>query len=142
MHAKLLNPMLKLKSLFFLLVLSVTSLSAAPKPKPTPTPTPPPPIAITTLPFNITAPGTYVLTGNLTSPPITNQNGVFGAINISPTIPGPVVVDLGGFTLTGPGWSGTVGISIGIVIGLEYGPSNTYPITVRHGTISNFGTGV
>jgi hypothetical protein len=125
----------------FLLAFGVISASAAPKSKPTPTP-PIPPIPISSLPFNITAPGTYALTGNLTSPPINNQNGVFGAINISPTIAGSVVVDLGGFTLTGPGPTGTFGISIAIVIGTDGGPRNTYPITVRNGTIQNFGTGV
>jgi hypothetical protein len=123
------------------LIMSVFTAQAAPKPKPTPTP-PIPPIPISSLPFNITAPGTYALTGNLPSPPLSNQNGVVGAINISPSIAGSVVVDLGGFTLTGPGWSGAFGISIAIVIGNEYGPHNTYPITIRNGTIQNFGTGV
>ena len=45
-------------------------------------------IKITSLPLDITAPGTYVLTGNLTSP----SSGT--AIHISSSIPGPVVLDL------------------------------------------------
>jgi hypothetical protein len=98
-----------------------------------------PSIKISALPFNITAPGTYVLTSNLTSP-ITSY-GV-GAINISPAIAGSVVVDLGGFTLTGPGPWQSGGITIGVTIGVIGGTPNTYPIRVRHGTIQNFGIAV
>lgn len=53
-------------------------------------------IKISSLPFAITVPGTYVVTGNLTFPGTTNA-----AITISTDIPGPVIVDLKGFTLTG-----------------------------------------
>ena len=137
MHAKLLNPMLKLKSLFFLLALSATSLSAAPKPKPTPTPVPtPPPTLISSLPYVITAPGTYVLTGNLTA---TTKVGA-AAISILSNIQGPVVLDLQGFTLTGVG-PDTVGIGIGGGPGDPDG-SNTFPITVKNGTIINCSYGV
>jgi hypothetical protein len=52
-------------------------------------------IKISSLPFAITAPGTYVLTGNLTSPSASD------AITIDASVTGPVVVDLKGFTLTG-----------------------------------------
>jgi hypothetical protein len=54
-------------------------------------------IKISSLPFAITAPGNYVLAGNLTSPSASN------AITIEASVIGPVVVDLKGFTLTGTG---------------------------------------
>jgi len=97
-------------------------------------------IPISVLPFSINAPGTYVLTGNLTSP-ITSYG--FGAINIATAIAGPVIVDLKGFAITGPGPSESGGITIGVIIGINgSGVSNTYSITVRNGTIKNFGIGV
>jgi hypothetical protein len=95
------------------------------------------PVKITALPFNISAPGTYVLTGNLTSS-VTRTSTDTGAINISTAIAGPVVVDLKGFTITGPG-SNSFGVTIGSI---SSGVSNTYPITVRNGTIANFEYGV
>jgi parallel beta-helix repeat protein len=94
-------------------------------------------IKISSLPFNITAPGTYVLTGNLTSS-VTRTSTDTGAINISTAISGSVVVDLKGFTITGPG-SNSFGVTIGSI---SSGVSNTYPITVRNGTIANFEYGV
>jgi hypothetical protein len=69
-------------------------------------------IKISSLPFAITAPGTYVVTGNLSSSEIQNV----AAITISTSISGPVILDLKGFTLTGSG-----GDSIGIGIGLFAG---------------------
>ncbi|MBV8142978.1 MAG: hypothetical protein JOZ60_13145 [Verrucomicrobia bacterium] len=87
-------------------------------------------VVISAVPFTITAPGTYVLAGNLTCPATPN-----GAINIPSNLPGPVVVNLKGFTITGPGGS-TTGVSIA-------GQStNTYPITVQNGTLNSFGVGV
>jgi hypothetical protein len=53
-------------------------------------------IPITQLPYNITAPGTYVLTGNMSY----ISGSSFGAISIIGPITGPVVVDLKGFTIT------------------------------------------
>jgi hypothetical protein len=83
-------------------------------------------IPISSLPFTITTPGTYVLTGNLTS----GYLGIAypGAITIAKNIQGPVVLDLKGFTLTAD-----AAIAIG-----NYGPlpPNTYPITIENGTIS------
>src|ERR1700761_5664096 len=58
-------------------------------------------IPISYMPFSITAPGTYVLTGNLTFSPSTSV--VVPAITVSTAISGPVVIDLKGFTLTGGG---------------------------------------
>jgi hypothetical protein len=83
------------------------------------------------LPFNITSPGTYILAANLTSPVTPNQSG---AINISVPTTGAVILDLNGFTITGTG-----GFSWGIAI-INYSASaNAYPITIRNGTITNFG---
>jgi hypothetical protein len=97
-------------------------------------------IKISSLPFNITAPGTYVLTGNLTSP--ISSSGL-GSINISPAIVGSVVVDLSGFTITGPGPWQSGGITIGVLVGVSGTViPNTNLITIRHGVIKNFGTGV
>jgi hypothetical protein len=90
-------------------------------------------IPITSLPFNITAPGSYVLTGDLTFTP-----GGPGAINITAQVAGPVVVDLKGFTITGPTENFDVS---GVLIG-NYGAYNAYPITVRNGTIKNFVEGI
>jgi hypothetical protein len=91
-------------------------------------------IKISALPFNITAPGTYVLTANLASPLTTYG---LGAINISTPIAGPVVLDLKGFTLTGNGVYST-----GVSIGYNDTFGNTAPITIRNGTLTNFGYGV
>jgi hypothetical protein len=92
-------------------------------------------IKITSLPFAITAPGTYVVTGNLAFPATTNV----AAITISTAIQGPVIVDLKGFTLTGAAGD-SIGVGIGVFAGTN-GP-NSYPITVRNGSLTNFGFGV
>jgi hypothetical protein len=109
-----------------------TAQAGSPKKNPPP---PPPPIAISSLPFVISAPGTYALTGNLSSSDSTNA----AAIRIQTDIPGPVTVDLKGFTLTGGGGS-SVGVGIGGFAGTNV--SNSFPITIRNGTITNFGFGV
>jgi len=93
-------------------------------------------ISISSLPFNITAPGTYVVTGNLSY--TGSQNA---AIAIPVSLSGPVIVDLGGFTLTGGGGTSTgVGIGAGFTGGSFV--SNAYPITVRNGTLQGFAFGV
>jgi hypothetical protein len=90
-------------------------------------------IKISSLPFTITAPGTYVLTGNLTFSSYTGPG-----INISSAAAGPIVLDLKGFTITGDGVSSTA-----ILIGyISPSVSNTYPITIRNGTITNVMRGV
>jgi hypothetical protein len=120
---------------------ALTAQAGSPHNKPTPTPAPtPPPIQISSLPFTISAPGTYVLAGNLTAP-ITPYK--VGAINIATAIIGPVIVDLKGFTITGPGPWQSGGITDGIIIGSDgSGVTNPYPITVRNGTINNFGIAI
>jgi hypothetical protein len=101
-------------------------------------------IQISSLPFAITAPGTYVVTGDLTfsSPPQPNGTSV-AAITISTALSGPVVVDLKGFTITGSGGE-TVGFGIGGGDGFFAGTNvpNTYPITIRNGILRNFPFGV
>jgi hypothetical protein len=77
-------------------------------------------IPISYLPFNITAPGTYVLTRNLTY----NGGSSGTAITISTTVAGPVVLDLKGFTIS----------AVNPVFTVEIGDTvphspNTYPIT-------------
>jgi hypothetical protein len=86
---------------------------------------------INSLPFTISAPGTYVLTNDLSALQASP------AITIPATVTGPVIVDLNGHTITGltPTGAGT----LGIVIGFDFGPTgNAYPITVRNGTLTNF----
>jgi hypothetical protein len=91
-------------------------------------------IKISSLPFNITAPGTYVVTANLSYP--SQQNA---AITISTSIPGAVVLNLQGHTLTG---SGGYGIAVGIGVFAGSTVKNTHPITIENGTVQNFGFGV
>jgi hypothetical protein len=61
------------------------------------------------------------------------------AITISTAIQGPVIVDLKGYTLTGAGGD-SIGVGIGLFAGT--GGSNSYPITIRNGSLVNFGFGV
>jgi hypothetical protein len=108
---------------------SFSSAETTPTPTATPTATAPPTalariIKISSLPFNITAPGTYVLTGNL--------DASAGGINISTALAGPVFVDLKGFTILGNHRNPT---AINIGAPLTPGIANTFPITLRNGTI-------
>src|ERR1700722_12823699 len=67
-------------------------------------------IKISSLPFVISAPGTYVLTGNLVC-----ANPEISAITINSPVAGSIVLDLKGYTISciTPGVSsGSVGISI------------------------------
>jgi hypothetical protein len=91
-------------------------------------------IKISSLPFNITTPGTYVLAADLSYP--SQQNA---AITIATSIKGPVVLDLKGHTLTGGG-----GYSIAVGIGYFAGSTvaNASSITVQNGAVQNFGYGV
>jgi hypothetical protein len=89
-------------------------------------------IKISSLPFTITAPGTYVLTGNLSY----TGGGINPAISINGTIAGPVILDLKGFTLTGD-----VGTNYNACISIS-GSGGLYPVTIRNGTISKFEEGV
>jgi hypothetical protein len=88
-------------------------------------------ILILSLPFTITAPGAYVLTGNLDY----NGGGINPAISINGPIAGPVVVDLKGFTITSDVAHSNVCVSIS-------GNTGLYPITIRNGTITKFEEGI
>jgi hypothetical protein len=89
-------------------------------------------IQITQLPFNIKAPGTYVLVGNL------NYTVNSNAITINTPLSGPVVVDSEGYTITGSG----AGPGGRVTVGINISGTNIYPITVRNGIIQNFAFGV
>ena len=73
-------------------------------------------IQITSLPFTIGAPGTYVLTGNLsfTAPTPPNASTYYAAILVPTSLPGPVILDLKGFTLTSNGANVTASVGVGI----------------------------
>jgi hypothetical protein len=75
---------------------------------------------ISTLPFTITQPGSYYLTGNFTT--VGSENG----ITVSNSY---VTIDLNGFTIRGSGTGNGVGIS---AQGVTF-------LTVKNGTITDFG---
>jgi hypothetical protein len=81
--------------------------------------------SIPSLPYTIAAPGTYVLTKNLSYPA---QTGF--AINILTTLAGPVVLDFQGHTITGGG-AGNQSFAVEIGGESEYA-KNAYPITIRN----------
>jgi hypothetical protein len=89
-------------------------------------------IKLSTLPIVITAPGTYVLTAS----PAFYSNPYLAAISINITVRGAVVLDLGGYTVSGN--AGCTGVTI------QRGQSrpNLSSITVRNGTITGFTYGV
>jgi hypothetical protein len=94
-------------------------------------------IPITALPVNITTPGTYVVTANLSYP------AYAPAIVIANNVAGKVVVDLNEFTLTGAGETDYSHVSFGVSIGYYQAPgTNTYPIIIRNGTLKNFTVGI
>jgi hypothetical protein len=90
-------------------------------------------IPISFLPFPpITAPGTYVVTGNLSY----TSGGTNPAISINGPIAGPVIVDLKGFTITSD-----VGTDFKACVSIT-GGTGLYPTTIRNGTITTFEEGV
>jgi hypothetical protein len=90
-------------------------------------------IKISALPFNITAPGTYVLTGNLTFNSFTDT-----AITIAA---GSVILDLKGYAILNTYQTplGSTGSSTAVLIPHS---ATTNNVTVRNGTIRNFQYGV
>jgi hypothetical protein len=129
----------------FLTLVSILSLgSALLAQTPSPTPPVPPATTITTLPFQITAPGTYVLAKNLTltgnQAAIIIGTSFYGPpINGPVIIGGPVVIDLGGFTISANSSSaGGTGI---LVNSINNGTTVSYPVTVQNGTITGFQSG-
>lgn len=97
-----------------------------------------PTVPIIRLPYTITTPGIYVLTSDLSFPVPSGTTSATPAILIATNIPGEVIVNLKGHTITSTG-NNSVGIGIGFV---TPGIANTYPITVRNGTLQNFSFGV
>jgi hypothetical protein len=99
-------------------------------------------IRISTLPFTISAPGTYVVTRDLSwfdpsgQPAITIQSPDNGFAGFA----GPVILDLQGHTITGNSQGG-VGFGTGILV-VQSGLPNPASITVTNGTIINYATGV
>lgn len=89
--------------------------------------------AITKLPYQIDVAGVYCLKKNLTFATKGAPNTTGNAIVIGTDAPG-TVLDLNGFTL-----SGGSATSISNAIGIHIGADN---VTVRNGTVKNFGTGV
>jgi Right handed beta helix region len=85
---------------------------------------------INTLPYTISSPGTYVFTGNLTSPPIPNPQS---SILITGSA-GTVVLDLKGFTLM----LATLYPNFGYTA-INIRRSN---VTIRNGTIQNFNAAI
>ena len=75
--------------------------------------------------FRITAPGSYYLTGNMTGE--SGKVGIFVDAN-------HVTIDLNGYTMTGPG--------SGIAIETTFPPMPRNGITVRNGSITNWGSAV
>jgi hypothetical protein len=129
--------MFKKSLLAALCLISALTAQAAPKP---------PPITITQsqLPFTISAPGTYVLTGDLNFTTLsTGTTGPIPAIAIANNVNGAVVVDFKGFTITGGGELDNTAVSYGVVIGNLNTPlTNTFPITIKNGTLTNFYSGI
>ena len=76
---------------------------------------------ISTLPFNITQPGSYYVTTNLTA----TGDGIIIDTN-------DVALDLGGFTLSGDGGASDDGVNI----------TSQSRVSIRNGTVRNFGAGV
>jgi hypothetical protein len=87
------------------------------------------PITQSQIPLTISTPGTYILTGNLTT--------VSNAIIVNAPIAGPVIIGLKGFSITGPGPS-----TAGIIVEYSGFFDTSPPITIRNGTISNFLVGL
>jgi hypothetical protein len=93
-----------------------------------------PPTIITRVPFNITVPGKYVLQNNLTLAPLVSVYAIL--ITCS-----DVIVDLNGYTITGPGGANQKAFGIE-----ESNPKNIIGaisnIVIRNGTLTNFGIAI
>jgi hypothetical protein len=88
-------------------------------------------IQISSLPFTISAPGTYKVTANLTCPAAET------AITINSSIAGAIIVNLEGFTLNANPNTGSLVSGIQIT-----GNSTASSITILNGNIVNFNVGI
>jgi hypothetical protein len=86
-------------------------------------------IQITSFPYNISVPGTYVLTSNLSA----NVRGWF-PITVNSAVAGPIIIDLKGFTLS------VTADNIGAIY-IENN-STASSITIRNGTIQGSTNGI
>jgi hypothetical protein len=84
---------------------------------------------ITYVPFTITSPGKYVLASNLNCPSDP-------AINLNPSVSGPIIIDLNGHTLSGLGGAGV------FIQGYGNPILDQSSVIVRNGTIEGFQVGV
>jgi hypothetical protein len=82
-------------------------------------------IKISSAPYTITAPGTYVLTGDLDDP---SSIGTI-MIDSAAAVTGPVVLDLKGFRVTNANKYG---------IAISGSVPNVFPITVKNGTVGAY----
>ena len=87
-------------------------------------------IQISSLPFNITSPGTYVLTGNLTCQAPEN------AITINPSTSGNIILDLGGYAISAYPYIGSSETAITV------NNPTASKIIIRNGTITSFWQGL
>jgi hypothetical protein len=106
-----------------LALLSVLSAQAATSPT----------ITITYLPYTISTAGTYVLKSNLQYPG--SGPSRTPAITIAGPFTGPVVLDLKGFTISGPG--SYIGYAYGIGVS-----GNNPGVTIQNGILTGFDTAV
>jgi hypothetical protein len=97
------------------------------------------PITISSLPFNITAPGTYVLASDLSGPPVAIIGTPQTLITINCPVAGPIVLDLGGHTFSPAAPGGVGNFATAILIAANPTASS---ITIRNGTIYNFFEGI
>jgi hypothetical protein len=93
-------------------------------------------IQIMSLPYTISAPGTYVLTKDLI------YTGTGTAISVLGNLTAPVVLNLKGHTLTGSGKPGISTENFSVAVFVSGNGPGVSSITIENGTITNFGFGV
>jgi len=138
--------MFKKSLLTLFAALSLAGAFTAQADPPKKAPPPPPPIPISSLPFAIYAPGTYVLTGNLSYPATDSVNPVAIGINIpAQGLGSAIILDFKGFTITNTTTDANLqsrSQGIRIVSNQNIPILSPIPITIRNGTLVNFNWGV
>lgn len=90
-------------------------------------------VQITTLPFLITAPGTYVVNSDLTI------TGGFPAISLAPSVStGKIIINLNGHTVIAPVPPEEKGAFFAVV----NDTSSSYVLVIKNGYIHGFSTGI